>query len=165
MSFPEQKAIPGITVQKDLQSYNVDVNSGYVTLTYLEGVKSYPCTYQGEWGSGDDYAADDVVLYEGAYYLALQASTHSDPKQPDEEPTYWEAQEIPGDNLNGAGQPFYTDIQRTKTAAWSWPDFVNLVGSSNEGEISEWAFLQGIMKYRGTIFDALAAASQSLLPD
>lgn len=52
---------------------------------------------RGAWSSGGTYAQNDMVAYSSVGYLALQASGPSSPKQPDTNPTYWQAMAgVPG---------------------------------------------------------------------
>ena len=61
---------------------------------------------RGVWASGNTYAQNDMVTYSSAAYLALQASGPGGAaKQPDTNPTYWQAMEgVPGvTGATGAG--------------------------------------------------------------
>lgn len=47
-------------------------------------------TWRHTWASGTTYAANDLVYFNGSSFIALQASSSTDPQQPDLAPTYWE---------------------------------------------------------------------------
>jgi len=76
-----------------------------------------------QWGAGNAYAVDDVVVYQGYYYKVIQAHTSQDDWAPDKTPALWGRQ--------GQCNEFFTTQDDAKVFEKQHDDVVNAPHKAN----------------------------------